>query len=815
MSFIRFRPKRSVMAVAIATQLSYGAALAVPTLFSSQAVAQNAAVTQQKIKFDIAPGQLTEVLNQFAKTSGVYLSADAVLTRGKNSAGLKGIYSVQDALAQLLQGAEIQAQWKDGQTVNLRKMSKQELQELVPVTVIERSIDERALGPVAGMIALRSASGTKTDTALIETPQAVSVITQDQILLQGLETPSQALRYTPGVMAELFGNDSRFDWISVRGFAVREYLDGMALPRGSYAWPRMEMYGLNRAEILRGPASVLYGSTPPGGLYNFVSKRPEEEAQSEIQVQVGSPQRAQASFDFTGPLTDDGSVLYRVTGLGREADTLVDHVENDRKFIQPSLTWKPSDRTSLTAQGYFIEDQSKSLQFLPREGTLYVNPNGTLSRSTFTGEPDFDRFEREQTGIGYHLEHEFTNGWMLNHKLRKSEGDILLKGMRPNFGWVDNDRDGEPDDYRTHNRAAFIFDETAEALTADTNVLISIDQGDINHSVLAGFDYRKSDADYKAGYGYGTPLDLYNPVYDLAPVSDPDFFVSTVQEQKQLGIYLQDQIEIDQLQLMLSVRHDTTDTDTTDRMASSSDSFDDDAFTYRIGALYSLQSGLAPFVSYSTSFTPNLSVDEQGNAFDATTGEQLEAGVKYLSADQSKMVTLSVYDLKQKDVVLNNPITSFKEQVGEVAVKCIELEAKMELDNGLNLLASYSYTDAELSQHNNPVYQGNRLHNVPETQASIWGDYRFHSSILDGVRAGLGVRYVGSHYGDAGNTVLVSGKTLTDMVISYDLKALAEGATVSLNVSNLFDKEFLANCDETSCYWGEGRVVKGTFAYRW
>ena len=815
MSFIRFRPERSVLAVAIATQISYGAALTIPVLFSSQAMAQSAAIAQQKINFNIAAGQLTEVLNQFAKTSGVYLSADAVLTRGKNSAGLTGIYTVQDALDQLLRGAEIRAHWKDNQTVNLRKMSQQELQELAPVTVIERSFEENASGPVPGMIALRSASGTKTDSALIETPQAVSVITQDQILLQALETPSQALRYTPGVMAELFGNDSRFDWVSIRGFAVHEYLDVMALPRGSYAWPRMEMYGLNRAELLRGPASVLYGSTPPGGLYNFVSKRPEEQAQSEVKVQVGDPGRTQGSFDFTGPLTDDGTVLYRVTGLGRKADTLVDHVENDRKFIQPSLTWQPSDRTSLTAQGYFIDDQSKSLQFLPKEGTLHDNPNGTLPRSTFMGEPDFDRFEREQTGIGYHLEHEFSNGWMLNHKLRKSEGDILLKGMRPNFGWVDNNRDGEPDDYSTHNRAVFIFDETAEALTTDTNVLMSVDQGDINHSILAGFDYRKSEADYKAGYGFGTPLNLYNPAYGLAPVSDPDFLVSTVQKQKQLGIYLQDQIEIDQLQLMLSVRHDQTDTDTNDRIASASDSFDDDAFTYRAGALYTLKNGLAPFVSYSTSFTPTLSVDENGKAFDATTGEQLEVGVKYLSADENKMVTLSVYDLKQQDVVLTNPITSYKEQVGEVAVKGIELEAKMELDNGLNLLASYSYTDAELSEHNNPAYQGNSLHNVPKEQASVWGDYRFSSSVLDGVRAGLGIRYVGKHYGDAGNTVSVSGKTLTDMVISYDLKALAEGATVSLNVSNLFDKEFMANCDETSCYWGEGRTVKGTFAYRW
>lgn len=814
MPALRFRPKRSVMAVALATHLSYGAILAIPAMFSTNAMAQTIAEAQQTKEFNIAAGQLTEVLNQFAKASGVFLSADSALTRGKQSAGLQGVYTVQEALNLLLQGADIKAQWKDNKTVNLRKMNAQELQELKPVVVTERPQSERALGPVQGYLALRSATGTKTDAALIETPQSISVISQDQILMQALETPSQALRYTPGVVAELYGNDSRFDWVRIRGFSVNEYLDGMALPKGNYAWPRMEMYALNRAEVLRGPASVLYGSTPPGGLYNFVSKTPEAEAKSEVNLQVGNPQRAQASFDLTGPLAEDGTVLYRLTGLGRDADTLVDHVENDRTFLQPSITWKPSETTSLTALGYYIDDQSKSIQFLPHEGVLTANPNGSLPRDTFTGEPDYDRFEREQNGIGYHLEHEFANGWKLNHRLRKSSADILLKGARPGFGWLDANFDGQPDDYRTHNRAVFIFDEEAEALTADTNVLASLDQGGITHNILAGFDYRKSESDYQAGFSFGTPLDLYNPTYG-ATLTDPAFFVSTVQQQEQLGVYLQDQIEIDNLKLMLSTRSDWTDTDTTNRMSSTSDSFDDNALTYRVGALYNLESGFAPFAAYSTSFTPNLSVDQNGNAFDATKGEQLEVGLKYLSEDQNKMVTLSVYDLKQSDVVLTNPITSLKEQVGEVSVQGVELEAKMELSNGLNVLASYSYTDPEFTEHNNPNIVGKQVHTIPKKQASVWVDYRLPASIVDGLHAGLGVRHVGEHYGDAGNTITIPSNTLTDMVISYDLKSFTEGARISLNVSNLFDKEFVAHCDTGSCYWGEGRVVKGTFTYRW
>lgn len=814
MPFKTFHPKRSVLALAVASQLSYGAVIAIPATFSTAAMAETRVVARQPIEFSIAAGQLSNVLNQFAKASGVYLSADSALTRSKQSAGLNGVYSAQEALDQILRGGDLQAHWKDGNTVTLRKVNPPALQELEPVTVIERPMKEHATGPVQGFIATRSATGSKTDTALIETPQSVSVISQDQILLQALETPSQALRYTPGVVAELYGNDSRFDWVRIRGFSVNEYLDGMALPKGNYAWPRMEMYALNRAEVLRGPASVLYGSTPPGGLYNFVAKKPEAETQSEVNLQIGDPQRLQGSFDLTGPLAEDGTLLFRLTGLARDADTLVDQVENDRKFIQPSVTWKPSEQTQITVQSYFIDDQSRSIQFLPSEGVLSHNPNGKLPRNTFIGEPDFDTFERQQKGIGYHLQHEFANGWKLNHRLRSADADILLKGLRPGFGWADNNFDGQPDDYRTHNRAVYIFDEEAKALTADTNILGSVTQGDVIHNVLAGFDYRQSESDYKAGFGFGTPLDLYNPVYG-APASDPAFLVSTEQEQTQLGVYLQDQIELDRFKLMLSARKDWTDTDTTNRIAATSDSFDDDSFTYRAGALYNLNSGFAPFVAYSTSFTPNLSVDQNGKAFDATKGEQVEAGVKYLSADQNKTVTLTVYDLKQKDVVLTNPITSMKEQVGEVGVKGIELEAKMELANGLNMMAAYSYTDAEFIEHNVAGYEGNQVHTIPQKQASVWVDYRLPATVMDGLHTGLGVRHVGGHFGDAANTIAVPSNTLTDLVVSYDLKSVAAGARVSLNVSNLFDKAFVAHCDESSCYWGEGRVVKGTFTYRW
>jgi len=804
--------RRHTATVALTTSL-----LALAPAGLSSALAEQAAnsplAQQSAMQFDIPAGSLNEALAQFARTTGLYLSGDAALTDGKRSRGLKGQFTINQALAQLLKDSGIDYSINGSNTITLQTRDNAGVQTLRPMLVTGG--DEHALGAVEGYIATRSATGTKTDALLIETPQSVSVITADQIRMQSAETPSQALRYTPGVVAELYGNDPRFDWVRVRGFSVNEYLDGMALPKGNYAWPRLEMYGLTRAEVLRGPASVLYGSTPPGGLYNFVSKRPENDASGEVNLQVADPQRVQGSFDLTGPAGEDSTLSYRLTGLVRDGDTFVDHVEYDRTYLQPSFTWQPTDRTALTVTAYTIEDDSKSAQFLPHAGVLTSNPNGTIPRESFLGEPDYDKFERSQAGIGYHLSHAFDNGWKLNHKVRYAEADILLKGVRPSFGYVDANLDGQPDDYRTHNRAVFLFDETSDALTMDTNLLMPFETRALSHQLLAGVDYRRATNDYKAGYSFGTPIDVFNPVYGTAPVTDPAALVSTDQTLKQTGVYLQDQIKYDRLTAIISARRDWTDIETENRLAASTQTLDDSKSSYRGGLIYNFDNGFAPFVAYSTSFTPNTAVDANGQGFDPTTGKQLEAGVKYLSPDQRTQITLSAYELTQSDALLANPVTGIQEQVGEITVQGVELEARLEVQQGFNLIAAYSWTDAEFTEHNNASVLGNQVHTIPEHQASFWADYQLPASTLKGLGVGGGIRYVGKHYGDAANSLAIPSYTITDAALYYDLNSWLDGARLSLNVSNLFDREYVAHCDTTSCYWGEGRTVRGTFNYRW
>jgi iron complex outermembrane recepter protein len=674
---------------------------------------------------------------------------------------------------------------------------------------------ERADGPVNGIVARQSATGTKTDTPLIETPQSISVVTGDQITEQAAQTPSEALRYVPGVQVERFGGDPRYDWIKIRGFDAVEYLDGLQLPRATYATPRYETYGIERIEVLKGPASVLYGQNPPGGLVNFVSKKPLDESSREVRFQVGNYGRLQAAFDLTGPVTEDKTLLYRLVGLGRISDTVVDFVDDDRAFIAPSLTWRPSESTSLTLLGYYIKDDSKSLQFLPSQGILLPNPYGKISRETFLGEPGYDNFSRRQFGIGYQFEHKFDNDVTIRQNLRYSGTDVALPVIR-GFGFVS--QNGVPVDYRTVNRRVVRFDDNVTGFTVDNQLQWDVATGPLSHTFLFGLDYRRFNVDYQARNGVGPTLDIFAPVYGQ-PFAAPPLTVSNTQELSQVGLYAQDQIKFDRFVLMLSGRNDWADTSTLNRLVARRSTQDDSEFTGRVGLLYNFDNGIAPYVSYATSFQPTIGTSFAGTPFEPTTGEQIEAGIKYQPLDTNALFTVSAYNLTQQNALIPDTLNpGFQVQQGEVRVRGLEFESKVGLADGLDLIASYAFTDSEITR-GAPVVVGNEIPVTPRNQAAAWLNYAFQGGPLEGLSIGAGVRFFGNHFGDQANTLRIPSYTLVDAAIRYDFGKLnpkLAGAELALNVSNLFDNEYVSTCgDLNTCYWGNPRTVLATLSYRW
>lgn len=667
-------------------------------------------------------------------------------------------------------------------------------------------------GQQAGYVAKRSLSGTKTDTALNEIPQSISVVTRDQMDAQQVQSVSEALRYTAGVQANTTAASQRFDNLSIRGFDVTStgmLRDGL---RGTttQAWPKAEAYGLERIDVLKGPASVLFGQNAPGGVVNQISKRPLDQPFHEVQLQGGSFDRAQGQFDFSGPLDDQRQFLYRLVGLERSSGTQFDHIKDDKTFIAPSFTWRPNDDTSLTVLADYSEDEFGAPRvFLPTVGTLKPNPNGKVKHNVFLDEPGLDN-GRTQYSLGYLLEHRINDVWSLNSSARYGHVNLLTNtasGM------------SLAPDLRTLNRAAYRFRIVGDVYSLDNNAQARWSLGEVQMVSLLGVDYRRTREDYYLNGGAASSIDIYNPVHGgvFAPNTP---FASTLQRADQTGLYAQQQMTFnDRWVLTVGGRQDHSSARTDNRLTDTGQKQDDNKFTYRAGLVYLADNGLSPYISYATSFDPVLGTDFYGTSFKPSTAKQSEVGIKYQPPGIDSYITLSLFDLTQQNVKTtdpSNPLNSV--QTGEVNVRGVELEGKASLAKGLDLLATLTYNDAEVSKSNNPLEKGNRPTDTPEKMASLWADYTLPFGPLTGLGFGVGVRYIGSTEADAANTVSVPSYTLLDAAVHYDFDKLipaAKGLRLAVNATNLTDKHYYEGCSLSSCSAGYDRSVIASLRYRW
>ncbi|NUO74838.1 MAG: TonB-dependent siderophore receptor [Lysobacter sp.] len=662
---------------------------------------------------------------------------------------------------------------------------------------------------VRAPIAKRSQTATKTDTPLIEAPQSISVITAQQMRDRGIQGVEEAVWYVAGAQGGGYGQDTRSDWLLVRGFSPARYMDGLALTDGVWTGAtRIEPYGLERLDVLKGPTSVSYGAMPPGGLVNMVSKRPTEQALREIELQVGNYGLRQAAFDFGGPLGDSGTLFYRLTGLARNSDNVVDYVQDDRYYFAPALTWKPSDATSLTLLARWQKaDTAQGGGFLPAAGTLLPNPNGKIPMNRFTGEPGWNDYLKTMKSAGYEFAHRFDGGVEFRQNLRYTKVDVDHDAGVGTFGLQG--------DLRTLTRYLFPLEEHSKSLAVDNNLQFGFDTGRWNHTVLAGVDYRRLQSDYASAFAFGAPpLDVFDPVYG-APIVVPAYTSHEDKVQQQLGVYVQDQIRYGGWVITAAGRQDWVRTRTDNLIADpvTRSRQDDRRFSGRLGVNYVFESGFAPYLAYSQSFQPTVGADFFGRAFKPTTGEQVEAGLKYQPASGRGLATLAVYQIDQKNSLSVDPNhTLFSVQQGETRVRGLELEGRWNLRGGLSLYGAYSYTDAEITRSTDAASIGKQVALQPRHSASLGADYTIAYGALSGLGVGGGVRYVGDHYGDLYNEWKTPSYTLFDATVHYDY----DQWRFQLNASNLFGKEYISACNSALwCYYGYPRTVTATVRYQW
>lgn len=801
--------------------LAVGMAMAAPSAAAPQAGPPTAEASGT-IAFDIPAQDLNAALLTFADRAGLQLVYDVGIVRGLRNAALQGRFTARQGLDRLLAGTGLTFRFSGGDTVTLQQNMAQQgdgPMRLGPVRVQGRT--QAPYAPVDGYVAERSATGSKTNTPIIETPQSISVVTRDQIEARAAQNIGEAVQYSAGLRANVQSESSGLAGsnIVIRGFggdgtsgtSGNEYVDGLRISGTNFAAAGFEPYLFERVEVLKGPSSVLYGQSTPAGIVNHVSKRPTEERFLEIQGEVGSFERFEGAFDLGGAVDDDKRFLVRLTGLILDTESQTDFTGRNRKVIAPALTWRPSNDTTLTLLATYQDDDFDGgfVNRVPARGTILPNPDGVIAEDFFQGDPNFNTWDRQLLAIGYQFEHRFDETWTVRQNARYVHNDLLLEAI---FGTV---RD---DDLRTLDRTAFGADEQSDDFTIDNQLEVQVATGPASHTLLFGVDYQNFSRSTFRLIGSVAPLDLFEPVYgvDIPPLAT---FQDIDNDDEQIGIYLQDQIKLGGWILTLGGRYDWSDSETTNNLADVSAEQSDDAFTGRAALSYVFENGLAPYVGYSESFLPVSGTDFAGDAFKPTTGNQYEAGIKYEPANLNALITLAAFQIKQQNVPTADPDNpGFDIQTGEIRSRGIELEALASLTEGLNLTAAYTYLDVEITESNDGV-EGNRPDGAARHLASFWGDYTIQAGDFAGLGAAAGVRYVGPSPVDDQNSAEAPGYTLVDAAVHYDLGQLVPSlgdSQIAVNISNVLDNRFVVSCARIDrCFQGVGRNVIATLRLRW
>lgn len=680
---------------------------------------------------------------------------------------------------------------------------------------------ESVTAPTPGLVAKQSASGTKTATALRKTPQSISVVTRQQMDDQAAPSVADALSYSSGVVTNYRGNSNRNDEIISRGFRYApKVLDGLTYglsARSGGGAGQIDPWLLERVEMIHGPASVLYGQVSPGGLVSMTSKRPSAQSIRKVQLSGGNQHYGEAAFDFGGTLNDDSTLFYRLNGVGSTKHEFVRGEKQQRVAVAPALTWLPTIDTSFTLlTSYQDEPEAGYRNFLPASGTLYRTSAGYIPYDFNVSDPGYHESKRKQTSAGYIFEHTFNNVFSFQQNLRYTAIDESYKYI------VFTTANTRNNDHTINRRPQHDKVETEE-LGLDNQLKAQFATGQIDHTVLGGLDYKWSDIDSKLWRDNNTArytLDWTNPT--RVSVNESNFTLATSTRTKldQFGVYLQDQLEWGNWNLLLSGRNDWTEVRTQDRVAATDTQQNDNKLTGRAGLLYAFDNGISPYISYSTSFEPNLNSGAPGtDPFKPTTGEQAEAGIKFQPAGSDTLLTLSAFHINQKNISSYNSVTGYNEQIGKVRSKGLETELHSQLTPEIAAIVAYTYTDSVTKASNIAGQTGNAPPNIPRHAASGWGSYSFLDGALKGVTLGAGVRYTGTAAGDYVGQMRVPHYTLYDAMAKYELGeavSTLKGTTVQLNVNNIADKHYVSSCSNTSaCFYGSGRTIVGSVSYSW
>lgn len=664
-----------------------------------------------------------------------------------------------------------------------------------------------------------ASTATKSETPLVDTAQSVTVITRNEMDIRGVLSLNQAVRYTAGITPDLRGSTAtRYDMFDLRGFTVPTFLDGLKVqssPTG-YATPQTDTSRIERIEVLKGPASALYGQSSPGGLVALSSKLPTDNPfYGNLMALGGSFDLYRVDADVGGFATRNGFIRYRLYGTVNGSHSQLSRTASRRFSISPAVTIGGNGPTTLTLLGNYQYDPiNGAYGSVPLVGSLVRAPYGYVSRSFYDGDLSYERFNRKQGALTYILNHRFNQDWTFSTRGRYNNTHTEYASIY-NTGLYSTPT--------TIERGAYGTNEHLETLAFDSQFRGHVKTGPLHHSLMFGFDYQQSHSTEKAYYTSAPDLNVLYPNYNIA-FSQPPLYLNYRTRQHQIGLYAQDEVRLGHLYLTGSLRNDWYRSHQDEYVYNSHTSENPTQITWRASGLYHFDFGLSPYISYSTSFQPQSGIvsSDGGKTMrqaDPSLGKQLEGGVKYQLPNTSLLLTLAGFHIEQTNVLVSAGNLGYSTESGKVHSDGFEFEAHMDMWKHLLLTAAYSYQRVHDDSTGKPLIQSGR------GNASLFAFYQFSSGPLKGFGIGGGLRHANRSYGGTASfgDVWVPSYTVFDASARYDLANLSpslKGWVLNASVRNLFDKRYIASCygyapyDEW-CWYGARRNAQASIGFHW
>jgi iron complex outermembrane recepter protein len=647
------------------------------------------------------------------------------------------------------------------------------------------AIQVTVTGAQAGYRVPNAATATRTDTPIQDVPQSITVIPRQVLEDQQVTQINDALRNVSGVTSRFSSLRPDGDAPIIRGFQSFGYFftNGIRNLGGGSAF-QQELTNVERIEVLRGPASVLYGQGEPGGLVNLVTELPTSEPYYALNAAVGNFSFYSPSVDLSGPLNSEGTIGYRLNARYQNSGTFVDFVGFERAFVAPVFQFELGPDTTLVLEGSYLRDSRQIYPGLPAVGTVLPNPLGDIPRSRYLGEPDFSNVTYQIFDVGYRLEHQFSENLTLRNAFRLEIADVLnrdLIGLGPLLA-----------DNRTVRRNASTTTGGTQTYSLVTDLVTDFSTGAVGHELLFGVDLRRQHESFELFFG-GDTLDVFNPVYGNLDFGLERGYDAT-QTRNYVGVYLQDLISFsDNLKLLVGGRYDLVEQSYIGRLEGETTLVQQDTqFSPRVGIVYQPITPVSLYANWSRSFFPQGDFGDRnadGSPFAPTTGEQFEVGVKTEFLDGRLAATLAAYSITRQNVLTDDPDRpDFRIQVGEQRSRGIELDVAGEILPGWNVIAGYAYTDSEITRDNSG-FQGNRPNNVPQHSGSLWTTYEIQDGDFQGLGFGAGLFWVGERPGDLANTFDLPSYVRTDAALFYR----RDTWQAQLNFKNLFNVGYFEN----------------------